>query len=108
MHAPPYAPWPSAPVKVHSPSSIAPTPRPSTYAMGQVRSVGQSDVSPNASGGSDGGQTRLQATFEAIKKISSGLASPSPKRALSRGEGGRKDEVQTPGYFDVSVDAVEI
>lgn len=54
-----------------------------------------------------GGQTRLQATFEAIKKMSSGLTSPSPKRFANVGKGERKEEVQTPGYFDVIVDAVD-
>jgi hypothetical protein len=41
------------------------------------------------------GQTRLQATFEAIKKMSTGLtprAEPSPRKA---GDG----EMRSPGYF---------
>jgi hypothetical protein len=50
-------------------------------------------VSPAAS------QTRLQATFEAIKKMSEGLATPmgeaSPGRVMGRGE-----DVRAPRYFD--------
>ncbi|KAF2995538.1 hypothetical protein E8E13_002564 [Curvularia kusanoi] len=48
-------------------------------------------------------QTRLQATFQAIKKISSGLASPrfdaSPRPADGEGAG--------PGYFNVSTEEEE-
>ncbi|KAK7181752.1 thioredoxin-like protein [Paraphaeosphaeria sporulosa] len=101
-----YSPWLSAPARVQSPSSIATTPRPSEATL------------------QGGTPTRLQATFEAIKKMSAGLASPSPKRAVSGGRGGaeggkaaegsgqgqgqRQGQVQTPGYFDVIVDAVEV
>ena len=45
-----------------------------------------------------GGQTRLQATFQAIKKMSSGLASPRLDYSPSRqADGGVRD----PGYFAV-------
>ena len=52
--------------------------------------------------GSGGAQTRLQATFEAIKKMSAGLTTPrgeaSPKR---KDQGQGREEV---GYFDVVVE----
>ncbi|KAJ4355867.1 uncharacterized protein N0V89_003888 [Didymosphaeria variabile] len=93
----PYSPWLSSPL-LASPGT---TPRPLTL----VRDTSSEAVNENG----EAGQTRLQATFEAIKKMGAGLTSPSPKRTVSRGagKGGRKEEVQTPGYFDVIVDAVE-
>ncbi|KAF9737565.1 hypothetical protein PMIN04_008069 [Paraphaeosphaeria minitans] len=120
-------PWPSAPERVQSPSSLATTPRPcaSTVQSGGQGEGGGSGVGSGGGGGSGSGSgsgvpTRLQATFEAIKKMSAGLASPSPKRAVSGGRGGGggggakegqqggaqvQVQVQTPGYFDVIVDA---
>lgn len=73
------------------------------------------------SGGSGGGngsavpQTRLQATFEAIKKMSAGLTTPrgeaSPRRREGRGGKGvgreeREDGEgrEEGGYFDVVVE----
>lgn len=62
---------------------------------------------------SGGGQTRFQATFEAIKKMSAGLTSPridfSPKKSVrsSGGDAGAREEARSPGYFDVVVEGVE-
>ncbi|KAF2448244.1 thioredoxin-like protein [Karstenula rhodostoma CBS 690.94] len=96
-----------------SPSSIATTPRPFSSVASPTH--GQGGASPNAAAGSgSGSHTRLQATFEAIKKMSAGLTSPSPKRAVRLGgrgggrEGKAGKQVQTPGYFDAIVDAVEV
>lgn len=64
---------------------------------------------PEAVGGGGGGagqaQTRLQATFEAIKKMSAGLTTPRGEASPKRwgGSGG----AVTPGYFDVVVEAGE-
>ncbi|KAJ4363574.1 hypothetical protein N0V83_009870 [Neocucurbitaria cava] len=64
---------------------------------------------PSTPGGS---QTRLQATFETIKKMSAGLASPrldfSPRRSHDGKKGGGPGEgVKSPGYFDVVIEGVE-
>lgn len=48
-------------------------------------------------------QTRLQATFEVIKRMSSGLKSPSIDAGTSHN--GLDELVRSPGYFDVIVDA---
>lgn len=58
-----------------------------------------SPLSPDTASSVVGGlttpsQTRLQATFEALKKMGSGLASP-------------RAEVRAPGYFDVVVEGAE-
>ena len=74
----------------------------------------------NGNGGGSGGgggsavpQTRLQATFEAIKKMSAGLTTPrgeaSPRRKEERGGKGvgreeREEEGEEGGYFDVVVE----
>ena len=62
------------------------------------------DVSPSPSSSTASGslgQTRLQATFSALKKMSAGLASPrfdfTPNRQ-------KEEEGRTPGYFDVAVE----
>lgn len=47
-------------------------------------------------------QTRLQATFEAIKKMSSGLASPRKSEGGKSAMGG-----EDGGYFDVAVEGAE-
>ncbi|KAF1847519.1 thioredoxin-like protein [Cucurbitaria berberidis CBS 394.84] len=58
-------------------------------------------------------QTRLQATFETIKKMSAGLASPRLEAVTRRSFGrrgpdtGTGEEAKSPGYFDVVVEAVE-
>ncbi|KAJ4298275.1 hypothetical protein N0V90_006175 [Kalmusia sp. IMI 367209] len=67
----------------------------------------KADVSQISAGNEkgSGGQTRLQATFEAIKKMGAGLKSPQIDFGLKRSE--NKEVVQTPGYFDVTIDAVE-
>lgn len=64
-------------------------------------STGTPALSPSVSSGSttvSGGQTRLQATFQAIKKMSVGLASPRIDY------GWNKPVVQSPGYFDVTTE----
>ena len=55
-------------------------------------------------------QTRLQATYEALKKMSAGLASPriGDRSVLaggggSKGESAKEQEGRGPGYFDVIV-----
>jgi hypothetical protein len=56
------------------------------------------------------GQTRLQATFEAIKRMSAGLSNPrtelGPKHSsLGSAEASREGgSVRSPGYFDVVVE----
>jgi hypothetical protein len=63
-----------------------------------------------------GTPTRLQATFEAIKKMSAGLSRPrldySPRKSETAvgktGMGiGEDVEVRSPGYFDVVTEGVE-
>ncbi|CAO2651523.1 Nn.00g040930.m01.CDS01 [Neocucurbitaria sp. VM-36] len=60
-----------------------------------------------------GTQTRLQATFETIKKMSAGLASPRLDFSPRRNDGkkgqitGSGEGVKSPGYFDVVVEGVE-
>lgn len=66
-------------------------------------SAGMSALTPTVSNGSTGntGQTRLQATFNAIKKMSAGLSTPrsdySPSKLKDNGE-------RSPGYFDVTAE----
>jgi hypothetical protein len=67
-------------------------------------SAGTPAHTPTIAGGSTGaGQTRLQATFQAIKNLSAGLSSPrfdyTPSK-LSVGE-------RSPGYFDVTIEDPE-
>ncbi|KAF2819380.1 hypothetical protein CC86DRAFT_413077 [Ophiobolus disseminans] len=57
-------------------------------------------------------QTRLQATFEAMKKMGSGLGSPGAEYSPRKSEGlrsamrnGNEQDVKSPGYFDVAVEA---
>lgn len=54
------------------------------------------------SGGVGNGHTRLQATFQAIKKMSAGLSSPRIDFGPSR----HKEGAKTPGYFDVTTEKV--
>ncbi|OAK97168.1 hypothetical protein IQ06DRAFT_296370 [Phaeosphaeriaceae sp. SRC1lsM3a] len=60
-------------------------------------------VSPTTPG--QGQQTRLQMTFEALKRMGAGMASPrvaiSPRR---NGSSTGEENVRTPGYFDVVSD----
>lgn len=68
-----------------------------------VRSPGAlSPINSNgSSNGNSGGWTRLQTTFEAIKKMSAGMGSPrfdhSPGKEKGEGE-------RSPGYFDVTTE----
>lgn len=73
-----------------------------------------SPVSPSTPDQGQGQPTRLQATFEAIKKMSTGLSSPridfATRRgtsAVAGGSGSGREDVgvaRSPGYFDVVVD----
>ncbi|KAF2852690.1 thioredoxin-like protein [Plenodomus tracheiphilus IPT5] len=56
-----------------------------------------------------GGPTRLQATFEAIKRMSAGLASPRLDYGLRKmsQSAGASEEARDPGYFDVVTEGVE-
>ena len=47
----------------------------------------------------------MQATFEAIKKMGAGLRTPQIDYGPKKGD--NEEGVQTPGYFDVALDAVE-
>lgn len=53
-------------------------------------------------------QTRLQATFEALKRMSTGLGSPradySPRKSENAKTGMVGEEGRSPGYFDVVVE----
>lgn len=49
------------------------------------------------------GQTRLQATFQAIKKMSAGLSSPRFDNSPSKQSVGER----SPGYFDVTTEEPE-
>lgn len=62
------------------------------------------NASPNASTS----QTRLQATFEAIKKMSAGLASPRIMQGpRNLGADSTAGDGRSPGYFDEVLEAVE-
>ncbi|KAF3051158.1 hypothetical protein E8E11_010390 [Didymella keratinophila] len=56
-----------------------------------------------ASGITATGQTRLQATFQAIKKMSAGLSSPRFDYSPSKQSAGER----SPGYFDVTTEEPE-
>lgn len=69
--------------------------------------AGSSGASAQVVPAGEGGQTRLQATFEALKKYGSGLASPRLEHSPMRGGAGKSagglgnvEEVRSPGYFD--------
>lgn len=66
-------------------------------------SAGTPALTPTMSNDNTGGtgQTRLQATFQVIKKMSAGLSTPrsdySPSKQKENGE-------RSPGYFDVTAE----
>ncbi|PSN74665.1 thioredoxin-like protein [Corynespora cassiicola Philippines] len=85
-----------------------PPPPPPAYGRAGL-AQGQTAGSGDGGVGTPGGQTRLQATFEAIKKMGTGLGSPrvdfSPRKGTSGGAGAGVGE--SGGYFDVVVEGVE-
>jgi peroxiredoxin (alkyl hydroperoxide reductase subunit C) len=55
-------------------------------------------VNGSGNGGGGGGQTRLQATFQVIKRISAGLSSPRVDYTPKKDNEGN----ESAGYFDVT------
>lgn len=96
------------------PPYLHPSPRSSAQFLAASAHSPPPLSTPKSAVGSPAGgaeRTRLQATFEAIKKMSAGLTTPrgdlTPKKngAVSKGD---REDVQSPGYFDVIADAVEV
>lgn len=80
---------------------------------GSARTYSEPLLLPRSVPSTPGAQTRLQATFDAIKKMSAGLGSPrldfSPRKMgqATVVSASASAEARDPGYFDVETDGVE-